>query len=510
MRFHREAKSARYDAIVIGAGLGGLTAGALLARRGRSVLVVERHDRPGGYAHAFRRRRYRFDSAIHLMGGGTPGACSGSGLPERVLRRLGVRGELELLRVDPFYAGLFPGLRIDAPLGHEAFVDAHAALFPREAKGLGDLLSICAEIRAEALRVPELRSMGDFASHARHLPRLMRYHRATLGEVMRDTVEDPRARAVFATLWPYLGLPPERLSFLYWAMMLMSYVEDGAYYVRGSFQNLARALAVALERSGGELLLKSSVRRILAEDGRVRGVVLENGQRIEAPVVVSNADARQTCEELLGRDQLPRRLRRTLAAMRPSVSAFLVYGAAAFDARRARAAHEMFLYDGWDHEADFRNLERGRFTRVGLGFPSLTDPSLAPAGEHVFQITALIPHDARSDWRAAKGAITDELIARADRAVPGLRDGLRFTEAGSPRTLERYTRNEAGAMYGWELAPDQVGPLRLAGEMPVEGLHLAGHWTQPGGGVYGVMASGVAAAGRILGDATEARTLALD
>lgn len=507
MRFHRESRSSRYDAIVIGSGLGGLTAAALLARRGQHVLVVERHDRPGGYAHAFRRKRYRFDSAIHLMGGGEPGACEGSGLTDRVLRHLGVRDRLELLRVDPFYAGIYPDFRIDAPLGREAFVDAHAKHFPDEAKGLGDLVKVCAEIRAEALRVPELQSVGDFARHARQLPHLMRYHRSTLGDVMRDFIDDPHARSVFATLWPYLGLPPGQLSFLYWAMMLMSYVDDGAYYVKGSFQNLARALAIALEENGGELLLKSSVRRISVEEGRVSGVVLENGQRIEAPIVISNADARQTFDELVGRQHLPSRFRRSLAGMRPSVSAFLVYGAADFDARGAGAAHEMFAYQGWDHEADFRNLLAGRFTRLGLSFPSLADPSLAPSGEQIFQITALVPYSLHRDWHAEKSAITDELLAHADRVVPGLLGGLRFAECGTPRTLERYTRNGEGAMYGWDVSPDQVGPLRLAHRSPIEGLSLAGHWTQPGGGVYGVMASGVGAASRILGDPSEAVTL---
>ena len=88
--------------------------------------------------------------------------------------------------------------------------------------------------------------------------------------------------------------------------------------------------------------------------------------------------------------------------------------------------------------------------------------------------------------------------------MPGLRAATTFCEGGSPRTMERYTRNEAGALYGFALSPDQVGPGRPAAATPLPGLTLAGHWTQPGGGVYGVLASGVEAARLVLGLPTQA------
>src|SRR4029077_7579716 len=103
MRFRREARRERYDAIVIGSGIGGLTAAALLARAGKQVLVCERHDRPGGYAHAFRRGSYLFDSAVHLVGGCAPTAFEGGGLLHRVLESVGARDELEFKRIDPLY-----------------------------------------------------------------------------------------------------------------------------------------------------------------------------------------------------------------------------------------------------------------------------------------------------------------------------------------------------------------------------------------------------------------------
>ncbi len=263
------------------------------------------------------------------------------------------------------------------------------------------------------------------------------------------------------------------------------------------------ALSQALTQHGGELQLKSVVRRLTIENGSVRGVVLENGQRIAAPLVISNADAKQTFEELAGLEHLPARFVRNLRAMRPSVSAFVVYAATSLDLRAAGACHEMFAYDLHDHDADYANLLRGEITRVGITVPTLADPGLAPPDEHLVALTVLLPQSLSTSWRAEKDHYTELLLSKAERVFPGFREHLRFAEGSTPRTLERYTRNFAGAMYGWELTPGQTGPLRLDIETPIAGLYLAGHWTQPGSGVYGVVASGVRAAQAVLGFAQE-------
>ncbi len=504
MRFHREARDEHYDVIVIGSGIGGLTSAGLLAKQGKKVLVVERHDRPGGYAHGFRRRGYRFDSAVHVIGGCGDGPYQGSGLIRRLLEVMGVEDQCRFFALDPFYSAIFPGFRLDVPTGVDAFVDCHAAAFPDQAAGLRALLTVCEAVREETLRAPDLLSPTDFGRMTSYVPNLVKYHRSTVAEVMRDHITDPRLMAVFSTLWPYLGLPPSRLSFLYWAMMLLSYIDDGAWSCEGGFQSLANAMARSLEASGGELLLKSTVTKIVVDDGEVGGVVLENGQRIFAPVVISNADATQTLTELVGVDRLPRRFVAGLRKMHPSLSAFVVYGATDLDLAAAGATHEMFFYKQWDHDVDYENALSGKISRIGFTVPSLSDPTLAPPGDHVFTITVLLPYDLGLSWRSEKEFFTDLLLTEAEDVFPGLRDHLRFSEGATPRTMERYTRNLRGAMYGWDLRPSQVGPMRLDASPPIAGLHLAGHWTVPGGGIYGVCQSGVHAAQNVLGYKREA------
>ena len=337
------------------------------------------------------------------------------------------------------------------------------------------------------------------AAALERLPALRRHRRSTLARVLDEHLSDPAAKAALATLWPYVGLPPSRASFLYFATMLLSYVDEGACYSRGTFQALADQLAAAIEAAGGEVLLRAEVRRILVSGGRAAGIVLEHGQRIEAPAVISNADVRQTALDLVGREHFGPRWLARVDRLAPSISAFVAYGATTLDLRAADVAHETFAFESQDHEAAYEAALAGAPRWLTCTVPTLADPSLAPPGEHLFVLTTLVGYAPAARWRSEKARTTDALLALADRAVPGLAASTTFLEGGTPRTLERYTRNEAGALYGFALSPDQVGPGRPGAATPVAGLLLAGHWTQPGGGVYGVLASGVEAARLALG-----------
>jgi prolycopene isomerase len=245
------------------------------------------------------------------------------------------------------------------------------------------------------------------------------------------------------------------------------------------------------------------VRRIRVEGGRACGVVLEHGQRIDSPLVLSNADANQTIEELVGPESFPARYVASLRRMKPSLSSFIVHAAASLPLSQRDTCHETFLYSSFDHDQAYRSSLAGDPSWLSVTVPTLADPSLAPAGEHLLILTTLLPYGAQSRWRTGKDRLTGRLLEMAGRHFPGLGERLEFVESGTPRTLERYTRNTGGALYGWELSPAQVGSGRLPGATPITGLRLVGHWTQPGGGVYGVVSSGIVTARSVLGPGAE-------
>jgi prolycopene isomerase len=505
----RQARDSAYDAVVVGAGIGGLTAGALLARSGKKVLVVEAEAQPGGYARALRRGPYTFDRADHLIMGCAADGPFGQGVVDAVLRHLGVGDRCPFVRMEsPFYVARYPGLTVSVPGGREGFLEAHLRHFPGEAAGLRRLVETSAEIYREVLRFPTTPRLRDLLLLPRRLPTAFRYRNATLKDVMDRELADPRLKALYATLWTWIGLPPGKASFLTWAVMMAAFVDDGAFYSPGSFQRLADALASGLTRAGGELLLGTRATRILAEGRRVRGVALEGGQEVRAPVVVSNIDARETFERLLGPDEVPPRYLRRLRRMEPSPFALALYAATDLDPRALGAEHDTTLCTGWDHDRAYAGALAGEVTDLSILVPTLKDPALAPPGQHLVILKAAAPAHAGQEG-AGHDELADRMLALAEVVLPGLREHLTFVEESSPVTGPRSRLDRMGPIYGWAVSPGQSGVRRLPQKTPLRGLLLAGHWTQPGHGISFVVASGVAAARLALGRSTSAPVLPL-
>jgi prolycopene isomerase len=486
-------RSDSYDVVVVGGGLGGLSAGASLAKLGKHVLLVDRLDGPGGCAHAFVRNGYVFDPAIHVTGQVRDGEFIDS-----LLRLLGVRNEVEFIMLDRFYGTVFPDLRLVTPAGLDNFIHEHARQFPGEAGGLEAFFRLCAEITSQAQAVGFRVSLGNLDEAAREFPTLFRWRTSLIGEALDEHVRDPRARSLCSAIWPYMGVPPEKLNLMHFAGVLNALADAPAYTAR-SFQALADALAGAIERNGGEVMLGTTVDRITLDEGRVTGVVLEGGEEILAPVVISNVDGRQTFEELLDRDHVPAKLLRRLDRLKPSLSSFIVFTATTLDLTQFDVGHEMFLYKHWDHGETYRDILAGKPGGIWISLPSLVDPSLAPSGESIVIVTSLASYEIGEPWELATERFADQLLDEAEAVLPGYRDSITYFETAPPTAMTDFTRAYRGAIYGWDHTPDQLTTKRLPQEPPIEGLYLAGHWTEPGGGSVRVIYSGAQAALKVLG-----------
>ena len=497
---HSGSEQETYDVIVIGAGIGGLSTAALLAKAGKSVLLVERHDRPGGYAHGFKRRGFHFDSGVHLVSGcGSEGYRNGSVI-HKICRALGIDPQAIFIPIPAYARAVFPEFETPLHSGEDAFITGLSERFPEEKDRLLALLRLCRVLAEEAMVAEEILAQGRSApiSPALALANLFRYRRTTLAEALDEFLVDARLKSACAALWPYLGLPPSKLSFLYWAAMIAGYTYEGGYYCQGSFQTYANLLAAAVQEHGGEVLLNASVRRICVEQGKVCGIILENGQVIRAETVVSNIDARQTADLLIGREHLPEGHCEGLEKLTSSLSVFVSYVATDLQLAEQAHSHESFFFDSFDHEAGYALTCAGRSNWFSATLPSLADPSLAPEGQHILLLTTLCPFQIGLSWRQAKQGFQQRLLQQAERHFPGLNDHLLWVESGSPRTLERFTLNHQGAAYGYAPSPDQIGPNRPGVRGVLPGLYHTGHWTRPGGGVAGVSVSALLAGQAVL------------
>jgi prolycopene isomerase len=271
---------------------------------------------------------------------------------------------------------------------------------------------------------------------------------------------------------------------------------------------VSRVMADSFLNSGGEISLNTKVDQILMKDGRPIGVLTEEGRVFEAPLVISNVNPNLLTKMLPPEFQKP--LLKKAERFEYSLSSFILYVATDLNLNGMGLPYFTYLRSLSDLEEEYRMMRRGEIPKnptLIVSIPTLLDPSLAPNGRHILKILVVTPYQYREEWGkqspGKRQQIKEEfcqkiLIQLESKLIPDLRNHLLFYEAAAPLTLERYTGNELGAMYGLASTPEQIGHLRPSHQTPIPGLFQVGHYTRPSHGIVGVSLSGLFAARAIL------------
>jgi C-3',4' desaturase CrtD len=488
-----------YDVIVIGAGIGGLTAAALLARAGYRVLILERHIEPGGCASSFERKRpngerYVFDVGATLFAGFGRG-----GAHHWVAQKLGLSWPVR--RLEPAMEVWLPDRRVTR-WGDQRWGDERRLAFPLQAweaerfwrqqeriaeiawrfaarqppmppETPADLLGMAVRVRPEmALLVPQLwRTVGQ--------------------ALIAHGISDRRLRAyVDGQLLISAQATAAKCAWLYGAVAL-DFARIGVHYVEGGAWSLARTLVAAFERDGGELHYRRSVKRVLTDAGRAIGVETERGERFSARHIVANVTVWDAAQ-LLG-EAAPRRLLRAIAGAPRGWGACTLYlgvDQAALPAGLAEHHQVIACYD----------QPLGEANSVFISTHPPDDRSRAPAGQRA--ITVSTHTDAERWWRwrkqdparyrEEKAAMAERMLDSVARALPTIREHIRYQQAGTPFSFWRYTARHYGLVGG---LPQWLGSSGLFSFGPratgIGNLWLAGDSTFPGQSTAAVTQSGI-------------------
>lgn len=478
-----------YDVIIIGSGIGGLACAGILISEGIKVLVLEKNPTAGGYMTSFKRKGFTFDSAVDCFsGGGKDGAIT------HLLKRLDVEDEVNLVKIDPVRESIFPGMSVKTWSSINASIEELKMFFPQE-KGIDGFFEKAGEIYSGITGWANeiMQSKGDKPA----LPSVfLKYGGITYKKLMDDYLYDERLKSVLSDRCQFLGLPPSRTSAINMTSLFMSYFISGAYRSEGGCQKLADALIKGIRKKGGHIIFNKEASRIITTGDTTAAVAVADGTEYTADFVVSNIDYMKTCS-MLG-DGYASASKERLLDYGVSPSFFILYIGAAMDLSFLGGSSSICYFPSFDMEKvfDFRRTFTEE-TPVGVAIPTIQDRSMAPPDCHAIMVPVLTEYSYTGSWKTEKQRLSNMLLKKAEKIIPGLSKQEVYLEAATPATLERYTANYRGAAYGWKPIP-WLRPIKTA----VKNLYLAGHWDGLGGGIVTATYSGFKTANEILRQAS--------
>jgi all-trans-retinol 13,14-reductase len=482
-----------YDVIIIGSGVGGLTAAVELAGVGAKVLVLEQHYLLGGACTTYTRRGgFSFEAGVESISG-----LGEAGPVRHLLQRHGLENELTWLRNTYEYRHADHSTII--PHDFMGWRDLLAEQFPEEKEGIHNLfaeLQACFEemytVFAPDRLAPRLpQTMEEMNAYAQNNPHYMRWMDKKWRELLDAFVVNPLLRKQVSLLTGYVGGEGENTS-ANQMIALMGYFIIGGFRPVGGSGELAKKLVEKIKQYGGDVRISTEVQSIITENNEVIGVQTDKAAYY-ASIVISNADPRVTYEKLIGLNKLPETYREKVKKLEPSISLFVWNAAVDAEFCTDRLIHYMLS------EPIQLSTLGDTITKAGIYSASSLDSSLAPVGKSTVTINLLTTAQAsvyksmsEGEYQAVKKEIDEACRSILAQIDPKAAENIRFTEVATPKTVERYMRTYEGSIYSVK-SSDGFPEAKT----PIKGLYLAGAGVGYGPGIEAVVISGGEVAERL-------------
>jgi all-trans-retinol 13,14-reductase len=505
-----------WDAIVIGSGIGGLTAAAMLSvHGGKRVLVLERHYVAGGFTHSFHRPGFDWDVGLHYIG-----QVQDPRSPVHKAFDHITGGRVEWAAMPDVYDRIvIEGRTFHLAAGEEHLREGLKQHFPRESRSIDKYLrAVRAVNRVRNLYYAEKVMPAPAAAFAGSLLRAPYLHwaRRTTLEVLQGITSNRELIGVLTAQWGDYGLPPSQSSFAIHATIVEHYLAGASYPVGGA-SIIAAAILPQIERAGGVVVTSAEVAEVLCSKDRAVGVRMADGREFRAAMVLSDAGATNTFSRLLPTD-MPAvdRLRAELRALPPSTAHLSLYvGLNATAEALGLTGTNLWIYPGYDHDENVRRFAAdptAPFPAVYISFPSAKDPDFTRRhpGKSTIEVITMLPYDAFARWgkqrwkhrgpeyEQLKQQFTARFLEELERQVPQAAGHIDQAELSTPVTTRHFMNYEKGEIYGIAATPARYALRTLGARTPIRNLYLTGQ-DVASLGVVGALYGGVIGASVALG-----------
>jgi len=495
----------KYNTIIIGGGLAGLTAGATLSKFGKKVLLLEQHYKPGGCATTFKRGDYIIEVGLHEMNGldETDGKV-------QILELLEVEKNVEFQQVPELGAVISRGNTFVFPHGVEEATKALVEKYPEDKKGIRRYMELIAGLAPEVEKLPnkKWKQILYFPFMSLLFPNTVEASMHTVGSWLDKNISNEKLKLDIAANIAYYGDDPYTTSMYWFGAAQASYIAGGGHFVKGGSQKLSDYLASYIEKNGGTVMLGKKAQKIETKNGRVTGVTFMDSFNADLePVTIDCDNVVANCAIPLIPDLLDEphasKLNESSSPLKISNSLICIYLGFKSDLKSLGVNHYSNFIMGEDVHSlkdinpNFReDWSKRSFMLVDY---SKVDAELAPRGKSVAVICTVDylkdwEELSKEDYEAKKEQVAKVLLGRLEKQFPGIKDAIEYYEVATPKTIQRFTMNPKGTPYGYAQTKEQIGYRRFKNNLLLPNLYVASAWTFPGGGFSGTITGGFLAA----------------
>ncbi len=488
--FKRLEKKDGYDAVVIGSGLGAMAFGAIMAKEGKKVLLLEKHYVAGGFTHVFKRKEYEWDVGIHYVGDVHKDFTFLSIMFDYITDH-----KLKWTEMDEVYDRVIIEDRsYDFRSGKENFIAMLYERFPGEETAIDKYIEAVYRSTSQNKKFFQERALPPLLSKLVGSFLTNKYYEMsdrTTSEVLDQITDNQELKAVLCGQYGDHGLPPGQSSFAMQAVVNKHYWKGGGFPV-GGCERIAETIVPVIEKAGGAVAVRAGVEKILVKDGRAYGVEMEDGSTIEAPMIVSGAGYLNTMGRLLDRKVQQEIGFDPSKGVPPSVSHVCLYIGLKHDLRELGiGSTNYWVYPSNDHDknvADYLADPSKPFPVTYISFPSLKDPEWNDRypGKSTIEMITLAPFEWFAKWKderwkhrgeeyeAYKEQYSQRLLGELYKQFPQLESKIDYYELSTPLSTAHFVNYENGEIYGLDHTPERYRMKELRPRTPIKNLYLTG------------------------------------